>query len=850
VKVWDAETGRELRTLSRGNGYRPVHSVAYSPDGRRIVSGSRDDDNNTGTIKIWDAETGQELRILSGQMDYVNSVAFSPDGRRIVSGAGAIQGMSGKNTVATVKIWDVETGRELRTLSGHSEYVTSAAFSPNGRYITSGSLDGTVKIWDPKTGRELRTLMGDLNGVGSVAFSPDSRYIIARFFMYAPFKVWDAETGRELYSLSGGFPVFSPDGRRIVSVLYDDDNTVRVWDAATGRELRTLSGHSKCVTSAAFSSDGRRIVSASDDNTVRVWDAESGRELRAFSAQGDNSGPGPNFWNIAFSPDGQRIAANYFDGTVMVWDTETGRELRTLSGGSPVFSPDGKTIVTDSSNIIKIWDAATGRELRTLSGHSGYLRSVAYSPDGKIIISCSSDSTTRLWDAVTGKEIAQFISFDDGEWIVITPDGYYNASPGGDRYLNVRVGNNVYGIDQYRAAFYKPNIVAARLGGGSGPEPVITIDDAVTFEPPRITIRNPADGGVFTAPQAELSVIVEDPKQPIKSIRVLVNGRQTGSGELEKLTGTRGLKVVAQKIEVPPDLRRIEFVLPIGLDPGNNRVGVIAFNGYSEATRTVDVAYRREETADILPNLWILAIGVNRYSAGELENLSYAVNDARRLIDAFKAQEGKRFRKVNSLLIADGAPVAPTAENIVNNLDYLRQAGQRDVVLLFMAGHGVNDTQGNFFFLPSDAVFNRDGSVQPFRAVTSQQINGMLDMPGKKLVFIDACHSEDASGRRSRGVDNNRLLRDIMDPSTLIFTSSTGKELSLETERERHGLFTYAIIEGMRGGADVIKDGVITMKELDAYVSARVPEMSGGAQHPVSTVKNGNYIDFVVADVR
>jgi uncharacterized caspase-like protein len=582
---------------------------------------------------------------------------------------------------------------------------------------------------------------------------------------------------------------------------------------ATGRVIRTFSGHLSNVNSLAFSPDGKQVLSGSGD-----YDAGN-------------------------------------DFTVKLWDAAIGREIRTFSGhtwpvNSVAFSPDGKQILSGSwDNTIKLWDAATGREIRTFSGHTSAVSSVAFSPNGRQALSSSSDETVRLWDVSSGKEIAQFISFTDGEWIVITPDGFYNASPFGDQYLNVRVGNNVFGIDQYSATFFKPQIVEARLGGNTNiVTPNIKIDDVVKFPPPQITIRSPGQGTQVTTAQAVLSALVEDEKNPVKEIKVLVNGRLVGGDELSKITGTRGISVRTEKIEVPSNQRRVEFSFPITLEPGNNRIQVIASNSYSESSSSVEISYQTSRDWD-KPNLWILAVGINKYDSPIVDNLNFAVNDAREIVNFFKAQEGKRFGKVNSLLITDDTPVKPTAANIIDNVDFLSKAGQHDVILLFLAGHGINDNRtGEFFFVASDTGFSSDGQIQRSRAVPHKEIMRVSDLPGKKLIFIDACHSENVGGgTRSVAMDNTRLLREIMEPSTVVFTSSTGKQVSHEYERQRHGAFTWALLQGLKGAADYDKNGQITMKALDMFVSRTVPDMTDGAQHPTSTVKGGSYVDFVIA---
>jgi WD40 repeat protein/predicted Ser/Thr protein kinase len=410
LKVWDAESGGEVMTL-RGHDNSGL-SVAFSPDGKRIVSGSDDK-----TLKVWDAESGGEVMTLRGHQEGVQSVAFSPDGKRIVSG-------SNDNTL---KVWDAESGSEVMTLRGHQPWVSSVAFSPDGKRIVSGGYDNMLKVWDVESGSEVMTLRGHEGEVLSVALSPDGKRIVSGS-ADKTLKVWDAESGGEVMTLRGheGYVVsvaFSPDGKRIVSG--SADNTLKIWDAESGGEVMTLRGHEGYVMSVAFSPDGKRIVSGSVDKTLKVWDAESGGEVMTLQGR-----EGVRLSVAAFSPDGRRIVSGSYDKTLKVWDAESGSEVMILRGheegvNSVAFSPDGKRIVSGSDdNTLKVWDAESGGEVMTLRGHGERVDSVAFSPDGKRIVSGSYDKTIKIWDAESGREVMTLRGHEEGvNSVAFSPDG-------------------------------------------------------------------------------------------------------------------------------------------------------------------------------------------------------------------------------------------------------------------------------------------------------------------------------------------------------------------------------------------------------------------------------------------
>src|SRR6266498_1842040 len=337
------------------------------------------------------------LVVQTGHSNNVSSVAFSPDGKTLASG-------SWDNTI---KLWEVATGHELRALTGHSSYVTSVAFSPNGKILASGSWDKTIRFWNVVNGDELRLLEGHSGSVTAVAFSPDSK-MLASASWDNTVKVWNVANGQEVHSFAGhtnyvNSVAFSPDGQTLVSC--SSDKTIRLWSVTSGQEVRMLTGHSNDVTTVGFSPDGKILASGSDDNTVKLWDAQTGQELRSLSGHSEG------VRSIAFSPDSRTIVSGSWDKTAKVWNVDTGRELQSFLGHlnyvtTVSFSPDGQTLASGSwDRTIKLWRVANGQELLTLAGHSSSITAVAFSPDGTILAGGGFDRTIKLWQMTGGRGV-------------------------------------------------------------------------------------------------------------------------------------------------------------------------------------------------------------------------------------------------------------------------------------------------------------------------------------------------------------------------------------------------------------------------------------------------------------
>jgi WD40 repeat protein len=434
VIVGDVPTGRALHSV-------PVQTesavVAFSPDGQSVAAVGREN-----TVKVWDLTAGRQVRTVpTGHTGHVTILALSPDGRRLAT-AGADK---------TVKVWDTASGEAVRTLEGHTRYVQCVAFSPDGRRLASGGWDGTARVWDAETGKPLLTLRGHSDIVWGVAFSPDGRRVATAGSDHTA-RVWGAADGKELRVLQGHTDrvsgvAFSPDGQRLATASYD--KTVRVWSIRGGLIL-TLQGHAEGVLDVAFSPDGRRLASAGLDKTVRTWDAYHDQAALTFDGHFEE------ITRVAFSPDGQRLATAGLDSVARVWEARTGRLLFTLRGHTHVvngvaFSPDGRRLATASHDgTVKLWDAGTGGLLATLRGHTGLVHSVAFSADGKWLASGSAGydrkgkkldpgrGEVKLWDAATGQDVAAFQGAAGAVYcLAFSPDGAHLAVAGSDRAIKV-----------------------------------------------------------------------------------------------------------------------------------------------------------------------------------------------------------------------------------------------------------------------------------------------------------------------------------------------------------------------------------------------------------------------------
>ena len=899
VRIWDIASGKTIRSILGQVGdddEGKIYAAALSPDERYLAVGGRLGlGAGVRAIRVHDFRTGEVVALLKGHTDSVNELAFSEDGRWLASAS----------SDHTVKIWDSAGWKLVRTLTGHQGQVYAVTFSPDGRRLISGSADATLRLWDRASGRLLREMTGHQRTVQAVAFSPDGGQI-ASGSNDRTVKLWDGHSGAFIRDLAMQGSIvykvaFSPkDGRWLLTAGGEGDHLCHIFDVSSGREV-TQFPHSNTVDAAAFSADGKTVATGDFDGRIVVWNPANGAVIRKLA------GNGSQVWAAGYGRDGRSIAFGTtvrpgnpndygpLEKTVLLDQSQDhgislnpsvqnrdafilareragdfalrlkdndGITLQILQGGQVKneisrnsatgirhkafsLSPDSTLAASGGAGgFLTLYSTGAGNQSASCVGHTSDVWAVAFSPDGKTLVSGSADQTVRLWEVTptSCKNLLTVFVGSDNEWVAWTPQGYYTSSANGDKYIGWHVNQGLdhaaifYPAAQFQKQFYRPDVVAAflstrdidvavrtaneRRGGEFRSQPVLTSANVAAWLPPMISISSP-ERDAFTATAKTLRVRAEvlSNTLPIADVKVLLNGVQVPS------TGD----------PPPAGAMRRPIDLEVDLDDGPNTLSIIASNEkamWVSEKRTID--YHSGSGAGRRGKLVAVAVGISHYARPEI-SLKFADADAADMQAALLKQLDPQHILYSDVEVHVLPNDKASRHDIVRELDWMnKEATQRDTRVLFLSGHGAVDSRNNYYFFAHD----HDPDDYDLGDVPWDLIIHKLTLTGRAILFVDSCHASAVTGNKSK--DGGKTLAQIVkdtssDEAGLVtFASSEGSEDSRELDNFGHGAFTQALIEGINDRkADLDGDGVIETEELGLWITKRVRELTGGNQHAV-----------------
>ena len=858
-----------------------LYTVALSPDGRRAVTAGWTGSGNSGwSLYVFDTESGEmaaRVPTLTGRM---LSLAFSADGKRLAIGQ--------KDKPAVV-LFDAETWTVVARDDEQRDDMPSVDMDKDGR-VVAASRGGTISLYQAGL-RNKRTIDAPGGKEPSIVrFSPDGATVAVGYSDAPRVDLLSAEdlhlvASADTRGIDKGFIAlaWSKSGNYLYGAGYYERggrNPIRRWEAGGRGPARDFPVTNAIVTrllpladeSLAFTTQGG-VFGLLDPAMRPVWEKRHGaadfrdqHDTLKVSADGgtvefsfERFGTAPVRFSLATKalspgepPDpklaGARTEAPGLD--IADW-RET--ERPTLNGKPlPIrphenslalaIAPDGKSFVLGTAWRVVKYDA--GGKLAWEVDGPGEAWAVVVTENGEFAVAAFSDGTLRWLRMRDGATLLSlFAHAESRRWVAWTPSGYYTASAGGDGLIGWHVNRGAdksadfFSIARFRDIYYRPDIVEKILGtldegkaiqrGDAETGRTTRRTELATLLPPVVTLAAP-NGETANAPKVAFTYeIGRRSAEPIKALQLRADGRPLAM--LEAGTGS-----IAERGTIEAYVPRRDATIEL--------IAETAGGIWSEpATLKLRWTGPAEE---IRPSLFILAVGISQYRAPELK-LALADKDADDFKKIFDGQK-KAYRKVEIVKLDNEKA---TAAEIRRALDWFAAAPtSHDVAMLFMAGHGVDDQGGRYFFVPQEVGPKEAMS----RGLAYADIRRALaSVAGRVLFFVDTCHAGAAWGNPEKSpTDVSRIVNDLNSPEqrVMTFASSTGRQPSYERAEWGNGAFTKAVVEALSGKADFFQNGYVTTAELDAYVSDRVPKLTGGLQTPAIARPFG--VDYPLVQLR
>ncbi len=861
VRIWDIKKQKISKELKGHSGL--IRSISYSADGQFIVTASQDK-----TIRIWEASTGKLSNLLTGHNTWVYSASISGDQQSVVS--------SSNDEIRLCKLSDASLLAELKG----NALPHSISCDKTGKNILIGSYDNTIKIWDVNDGKFVRILEGHTGLVLSANYSPDGKLIVSAS-SDSTVRIWDVNSGKQLMVLkhpyAAHFAIFSPDGKFILTAcedgwIYNSDysskeNIARIWSVSDGKLITKLVGHGAPVLNACFSPDGERVITVSKNGQGKIWNKKGViiNELFEFieSSKGQirpKYGHSQRINSVQYSPDGRKIVTASADHSIKIWDALSGEFIEQLSGHtdwvtSASFSPDGQFIVSASwDKSIKIWDVRNGKIIKELpgSGTGEYQISAFFSPDGNYIFSNSWDKTIKIWNFHTVGLLYSLVNVYKSDYLVTDQDGLYDGTEGARKLLYYTCGSEVIDLEQFKALSWEPDLVSKKMGVNKEPITAKKLSEInICNFTPEVEEKG-FNNGVY-------QYQITSRTGGVGEIQLYVNGKLVKKYEPETLSKKEKGYLLSF------NQKDIQDYFVSGID---NEILVKATTKVGTMTsRGVIIRNSSLTKAKPVPNMYVVSIGISNYK-GEKLKLGYASKDAadfaavvtasaKKLLNA----DGKEHVNTYTFSTETGSLRWPVKEAIQKTMDSIaKKATADDILIIFFAGHGALQTgQKIFYLVTAEAVsFEQVMTVPKEVAISTDELNEWMRniKANKQLLILDACNSgqvvqniQELIVKRDVPADQQRALENLKDiTGTYILSASAASQPAYETSLYGQGLLTYGLLSGIKLGEGLKDNKYIdvtkwfnTTKTLVAALAKDIggrqdPQIMGNASFAVGLV--------------
>lgn len=865
ARVWNLKTGTLERTLRPPIGEGDdgkLYAVAISPDGGRVALGGFTGDRATSKFPVYlfDRASGALTAHSADFSEVVHNLAFSPDGTRLAATFG-----SGMRILRASDLVELVRDDDC-ALRGHG-----ADFDRAGRLVTT-CYDGALRLYDANGRRIARRGIEGGGRPYTARFSPDGERIAVGFEDSMAVTV---VSGRDLSFLYGtdtrlvtngtlSAVAWSRDGRRLFAAgrfQRGDSFPILVWPDQGRGSPSLLDGSSATVMDLATLSGGRLIFGAADpawgaigpggqrERLVlpAVLDHRDNQKLRV-SADGRRVEFGFNVW------DGQRwsrtlarfdldsrtlervsspapgLSAPRTDG-LAVSDWRNHREPK-LNGKRIALEPyercralaiarDGSGFVLGTEWWLRGFDA-NGRQ-RWQQPVPATAWTVNLSEDGRFVLAALGDGTIRWYDTASGGErLALFVHARDRRWVLWTPEGFFDASPGADTLIGYQLNQGpdrageFVDASQLATVFYRPDLISRRVAGDEATvaDAVKRIGDVRTVLagdlPPRVELLSRASAD--TDGDYDLTVRITPGRGSVGRLTLRINGAE-----------------VAARGEAPPGGGTVTQRLTLA--PGTNVVSVAALTRDGKVGSNETFAVVRVKASEAKPALRIVAVGISLYDdASFKDGVKFAASDADEVVRRLRIGASGVYREVDTTVLTRREDTS--LKRIEAEIAGLaRRAQPEDVVVIYLAGHG-KAYEGEYHFIPSDFRYDSDQAYRRGTTLSHRKVEALLKTlgAGKRLLILDTCSSGAALAGRSSNDEKDAIARLMRSSGRYILAAASPQGKALEGGEQGHGLYSYALMEGLAGAADRAPNGnnnvLIEVDELANYVARRVPELT------------------------